>query len=137
MYAEVFVPFGKQFVLHPDQFVLGSTLEYLGLPSDMQGSVEGRSSWGRLGLIIATATGVNPGYRGVVTLELRNIGEVPIQLWPGWGIAQIFFQMVDPPVRNSTMGRYGASVKPTPSTLRPDQDIATLKQMAKSPPSVP
>lgn len=130
MYHETFVPFGEQFVLHPDQFVLGSTLEYFGLPLDIQGSVEGRSSWGRLGLIIATATGINPGYRGVVTLELRNIGEVPLHLWPGWWIAQIVFQSVDPPPDASTAGRYGASVKPAASTLRRDDDIYALERMA-------
>lgn len=130
MYHDVFVPYGSRFILHPDQFVLGSTLEYIGLPGDIHGSVEGRSSWGRLGLIIATATGVNPGYRGVITLELRNIGEVPIHLWPGWGIAQILFQRVDPPVAAQAMGRYGASVKPIPSSLSPDCDIRILERMA-------
>ena len=126
MYEETFVPYGNFFILHPDQFVLGSTLEYLGLPLDLYGSIEGRSSWGRLGLIIATATGINPGYRGVVTLELRNIGEVPIHLWPGWGVAQIFFQNIYPPLKPPPAGRYSGSIKPVPSTLRPDNDISKL-----------
>ena len=131
MYQETFVPFGGQFILHPDQFVLGSTLEYFALPPDIFGLVEGRSSWGRLGLIIATATGVNPGYRGTVTLELRNIGEVPIHLWPGWWIAQIFFNLVDPPVPAPLVGRYGGSVKPVPSTLGPDMDIDILRDIGR------
>lgn len=131
MYQETFVPFGSQFILHPDQFVLGSTLEYFGLPDDVFGSVEGRSSWGRLGLIVATATGINPGYRGVITLELRNIGEVPIHLWPGWWVAQILFQSVEPPTEATSTGRYGGSVKPVPSNLGPDQDMAVLRRIGQ------
>ena len=137
LYQETFVPFGSQFILHPDQFVLGSTLEYFGLPLNLFGSVEGRSSWGRLGLIIATATGVNPGYRGVVTLELRNIGEVPIHLWPGWWVAQISFYRVDPPLTTQPSGRYAGSVRPVPSTLVPDQDISVLREIGSFGRTVP
>lgn len=91
---ETFVPIGDYFILHPRQFVLGETLEWLHLPYYLSAYVIGRSSWGRDGLIIATATGVHPGYSGIITLEISNIGEIPVYLWPGVRIAQLFIQRV-------------------------------------------
>ena len=91
-----YVPLGETFVLHPRQFVLGSTLEYLCFPTHLMGYVEGRSSWGRLGLVIATATVVGPGYAGVLTFEIANLGEVPVQLTPGSRIAQIVVHRIEP-----------------------------------------
>lgn len=84
----------KAFVLHPGEFVLGSTLEYFIFPADLAGRIEGRSSWGRIGLEVhATAGFVDPGYEGSLTFELSNSGKVPIELYPGLRIAQIcFFQ---------------------------------------------
>lgn len=82
---------GQKFIIHPRQLVLGATLEYLSMPRDMAATVEGRSSWGRLGLIIATASSVAPGFKGCITLELVNDGEVPIVLRPGMRIAQLVF----------------------------------------------
>lgn len=81
---------GDFFVLHPRQFVLGSTLEWIHLPSNLAAYVIGRSSWGRDGLVIATATGVHPSYSGVLTLEITNLGEIPVRLYPGLTIAQLF-----------------------------------------------
>lgn len=91
---ETFVRIGDYFVLHPRQFVLGETLEWVHLPHDLSAYVVGRSSWGRDGLIIATALGVHPGYSGILTLEVSNIGEIPVYLWPGVTIAQLFIQQV-------------------------------------------
>src|SRR6266850_3244344 len=71
----------KEFILHPNQLVLGSTLEYIRLPDDIACYVIGRSSWGRLGLVIATASAVAPNFRGCITLELINHGEVPLVLY--------------------------------------------------------
>lgn len=85
-----YVPFGDYFVLHPRSFVLGVTLEWIRLPSNMAGYVTSRSSWGRRGLIIATASGVHPGFCGCLTLELTNVGEAPIALYPGSDICQFF-----------------------------------------------
>ncbi len=85
-----YVPFGKPFVLHPRAFVLAVTLEWIRLPAHFAGEVVGRSSWGRHGLIIATATGVHPGFTGCLTLELTNVGEVPITIKPGTTICQLF-----------------------------------------------
>lgn len=90
-----FVPFGQTFILHPRSFVLGSTLEWIRMPKDFAGYVTSRSSWGRRGLIIATATGVHPGFSGCLTLELFNAGEIPIALYPGMGICQFFIHKAD------------------------------------------
>ena len=93
-----YVPFGEKYLLHPRSFVLGITLEWLRLPKDLSAYVIGKSSWGRRGLIIATATGVHPGFPGCLTLELTNVGEIPIKLQPGIEICQIFFHEVCKPV---------------------------------------
>ena len=90
-----YVPFGEGFILHPKAFVLGVTMEWIRLPSNLAAYVIGRSSWGRHGLIIATATGVHPGFTGCLTLELSNIGEIPIKIKPGTTICQIFIHQVE------------------------------------------
>jgi len=84
-----FIPFKKTFTLHPHSFVLAVTLEYICIPLDYYALVLGRSTWGRLGLNIATATAVGPGFKGCITLELRNLSEVPINLNVGTRICQI------------------------------------------------
>jgi dCTP deaminase len=90
-----FVPFGDRFYLHPRSFVLAVTLEWIRVPKDLSAYVIGKSSWGRRGLIIATATGVHPGFKGCLTLELTNVGELPIAIKPGMMICQLFFHNVD------------------------------------------
>jgi dCTP deaminase len=89
-----YVPFGRDFVLHPRSFVLGTTLEWIRLPRNISGFVVGRSSWGRRGLIIATATGVHPGFTGCLTLEISNVGEIAIAVKPGLAICQLFLHDV-------------------------------------------
>ena len=96
--SRVDIPFGREFVLHPNQFVLGCTLEFIRMPLDLSAYLVSRSSWGRLGLIVATAIGIHPGFRGIITLELRNLGEVPFIIKPGRSIAQVFFHTVQGPV---------------------------------------
>ena len=78
--------------------MLGSTLEYFRFPDNLAGRIEGRSSWGRLGLLVhATAGFVDPGYAGALTLELSNVGRLPIELKPGLRLAQVcFFEMSTP-----------------------------------------
>ena len=95
MTKSYYVPFGDGFVLHPKAFVLGVTLEWIRLPGDRSAYVLGRSSWGRHGLIIATATGVHPGFTGCLTLELSNIGEIPVRIKPGTTICQLFIHKVE------------------------------------------
>lgn len=91
-----YVPYGSSYVLHPGGFVLGVTIEWLRIPHNLAAYVIGKSSWGRRGLIIATATGVHPGFKGCLTLELSNIGEIPIELKPGFSLCQLFFHTVKP-----------------------------------------
>lgn len=79
------------FYLHPNEMALASTLEHFRLPETVGAYVTSRSKWGRRGLIIATATAVNPGFRGTITLELVNHGNVPLVLYPGLSVAQIIF----------------------------------------------
>ena len=86
---KVRIDFQEGFVLHPNHLIIGSTFEYIGLPDNLMAYVIGKSSWGRMGLIIATATKVDPGFKGCITLEIINEGQVPIVLYPGILIAQL------------------------------------------------
>jgi dCTP deaminase len=89
---------GNSFVLHPGEFVLGSTLERIALPDDLVARIEGKSSLGRLGLVVhATAGFCDPGWKGTLTLELANFNSVPIILRPGLPIAQLSFMTLDRP----------------------------------------
>lgn len=92
---DTFVPIGDYFVLHPGQFVLGETLEWVHLPKNLVAFVIGKSTWGRDGLIIATAIGVHPNFSGILTLEISNVGEIPIYLYPGLAVAQLFLASVE------------------------------------------
>lgn len=85
------VPFRQPFLLHPGTLVLAPTFEWIGLPNNLQGVVTARSCWAREGLNIATATFIGPGYRGIITLELANLGQIPIALYPGLRVAQMAF----------------------------------------------
>jgi dCTP deaminase len=90
------VSFGESFYLHPGEFVLASTLEFIRVPADLACRIEGRSSWGRLGLLVhATAGFVDPGYSGSLTFELFNAGQLPIELKPGMNMAQLCFFHLD------------------------------------------
>jgi len=104
-YEEVYVPPGGEFILHPHQFVLASTLEYISLPINYYGLILGRSSWGRLGLTIATATTVQAGFKGCITLELKNVGETPLPLKVGNRISQLCL-VKSPEVGNTDKGYY-------------------------------
>jgi len=86
-----YVRLGATYALHPRNFVLGTTVEWLRLPRGLAAYVIGKSSWGRRGLIIATATVVHPGFAGCLTLELSNVGEIPIKLKAGMKVCQICF----------------------------------------------
>lgn len=82
----------EPFILHPGEFVLGSTFELVTLPNDIAARLEGKSSLGRLGLLTHSTAGfVDPGFSGHVTLELSNVATLPIKLWPGMKIGQLCF----------------------------------------------
>ena len=86
------------FILHPGEFVLGSTYEFVTLPDNIAARLEGKSSLGRLGLLTHSTAGfVDPGFKGHVTLELANVSNLPIKLWPGMKVGQLcFFQLSSP-----------------------------------------
>jgi dCTP deaminase len=88
----------EAFVLHPGEFVLGSTYEFVTLPDNIAARLEGKSSLGRLGLLTHSTAGfVDPGFKGHVTLELANVSSLPIKLWPGMKVGQLcFFQLSSP-----------------------------------------
>jgi dCTP deaminase len=88
----------EPFILHPGEFVLGSTYEFVTLPDDVAARLEGKSSLGRLGLLTHSTAGfVDPGFKGHVTLELSNVATLPIKLWPGMKIGQLcFFKLTSP-----------------------------------------
>ena len=118
---EVVVNNDDAFVLHPGEFALGSTLERVAIPDDLVGRIEGKSSLGRLGLLIHTTAGfVDAGWDGHLTLELSNVANLPITLYPGMKIGQIsFIQMTTPadvPYGAASLGsKYRGQRGPTPS----------------------
>ena len=109
------------FILHPGEFVLGSTLERVRLPDDLVARLDGKSSLGRLGLLIHSTAGfIDPGWDGHVTLELSNVAKLPITIYPGMKIGQIsFMQMTEPaaaPYGSAELGsKYKGQKGPTPS----------------------
>ena len=111
----------EPFILHPGEFVLGSTYEVVSLPDDIAARVEGKSSLGRLGLLThATAGFVDPGFSGHVTLELANVATLPIKLYPGMKIGQFcFFRLSSPADHPYGSAKYGSRYQgqrgPTPS----------------------
>ncbi|MGB8658109.1 MAG: dCTP deaminase [Candidatus Zixiibacteriota bacterium] len=116
------IGYGDPFILHPREFVLGASFEYISLPLDLMAYVVGRSSWGRLGLVIATATLIDPGFKGVITLELANIGKVPLKLYPCLRIAQLVFHKLSSPTEGYT-GEYSISTGPKFSEIYNDKEI--------------
>jgi dCTP deaminase len=111
----------EPFVLHPGEFVLGQTLERIGLPNDTVARLEGKSSLGRLGLLIHSTAGfVDPCWEGNLTLELSNVANLPITIYYGMPIGQLSFMRMDAPVENPYGGtvvgsKYQGQSEPTPS----------------------
>jgi dCTP deaminase len=111
----------EPFVLHPNEFVLGSTLEQVTLPDDLAGRLEGKSSLGRLGLLTHSTAGfIDPGFTGHITLELSNVANLPITLWPGMKIGQLcLFRLSTPAEHAYGTAAYGSRYQgqrgPTPS----------------------
>lgn len=96
------VGWDEPFILHPGEFVLGATLERLSLPDDIVARLEGKSSLGRLGLLIHSTAGfVDPGFTGYVTLELSNVATLPIAIYPGMKVGQFAFFRLDQPAEHA------------------------------------
>lgn len=124
----IHIPVGDAFFLHPRQFALGATLEYCRLPSDLAADVIGRSRWARVGLVIAMATFVRPGYAGCLTLELQNLGDVPLKLSPGLPIAQLIIYE-GMPIAEPTPSQFQCSIGPEFPKLVSEQDRVILKRL--------
>ena len=113
------------FVLHPHQFVLAMTYEWIALPNHIGARIEGRSSWGRLGVIIHSTAGyVDPGFRGNLTLEISNISNIPVLLYPGIRIGQLAFEEISSPAEvpytAKKTAKYAGATEPLPSQIFKD-----------------
>lgn len=110
----------KHFMLHPGEFVLGVTKEFIELPDDIAARIDGRSSLGRMGIIVhSTAGRVDPGFTGKLTLELSNIGKLPVRLFPGMKFCSLVFEETSSPVERSyrKVGKYGGFSSPVESKI--------------------
>jgi dCTP deaminase len=122
------------FILHPGEFVLGSTFERVGLPNDLVARLEGKSSLGRLGLLIHSTAGyVDPGWEGNLTLELSNVANLPITLYDGMKIGQISFQRLSSPAEvaygeGSIGSKYRGQRDPTASLYHRDFERGRIKR---------
>ena len=124
---EIHVSHNEFFVMHPGEFVLATTIERIEIPDDLVGHIDGRSSLGRLGLIIhGTASIFDPGFRGKATLELSNIGRMPIALYPGMRICAFTFETLSTPAEvpyyKKPKGKYTNQDGAVPSKVT-DEDI--------------
>ena len=112
----------KEFIIPPNSFILATTKEYIELPKDMSGFVEGRSSVGRMGLFIQNASVVGPGFKGKLTLELYNANILPIRLTTGKRICQLILFKMDQKVEKPYRGKYQGQKKTTPTKAFLDKD---------------
>ncbi|MBM3231711.1 dCTP deaminase [Candidatus Peregrinibacteria bacterium] len=130
------VPDGEAFIVQPGEFVLGVTQEKISLPDDLVARVEGRSSLGRLGIIVHSTAGfVDPGFSGTITLEISNLNRLPVALYPGMRICQIAFeQMSSPaetPYNRKPFSKYQGQIMPEESRLSIDPEFARRMGDAK------
>lgn len=121
------VPEGEPLILQPGDFVLGSTMEWIGMPLDLKGHIQGRSSLARLGITTSCMAGlIDPGSFGVITLQLSNLGLIPVALYPGMRICQISFELMTTPVERpygeAHNSKYQGSTGPTASKITQDPD---------------
>ena len=120
----------EPFILHPGEFVLGQTLERVRLPDDLVARLEGKSSLGRLGLLIHSTAGfVDAGFEGNLTLELSNVANLPITIYQGMPIGQISFMRMDRPVEHAygaseAGSKYQGQAEPTPSRFYKNLETA-------------
>ena len=122
----------EPYVLHPGEFALANTLEFIRLPADLAVRLEGRSSWGRVGLQIHSTAGfVDPGFAGTITFELSNIGKVPIPLYPGLRIGQLSFYPSEEsviPYRSKRLTKYAGKITPMGSAFFQDPEYRYIRR---------
>ena len=129
-HEEHYVRYGQPFVLHPRELILGSTLEYMSFPLGLTAHAGGRSSWGRLGVSIATRPAITPGYKGTLTLELINLGNIPVILYPCVRIIQLSIYEVGKGERREVT-KYDLSTGPEHSKIHEDEDIPIIKPLRR------
>jgi dCTP deaminase len=112
----------EKITLQPGDFVLGATLEDVGIPLDLVGRLEGRSGLGRQGLAVhITASRIDPGFSGKITLEIKNLGEEPITLKPGMYICSLMFEQLSSPTGQGYRGKYAGQTGPVGSRLEDEK----------------
>jgi dCTP deaminase len=125
----------EPFILHPGEFALASTLEYVKVPLDLAARLEGRSTWGRLGLQIhATAGFVDPGFRGALTFELSNVSNIPLPLYPGVRISQICFFLSTTthlPYGKKRFTKYSGKTTTASSAFFKDPEYSRIREAIK------
>lgn len=125
----------EPFILHPGEFALASTLEYVKVPLDLAARLEGRSTWGRLGLQIhATAGFVDPGFRGALTFELSNVSNIPLPLYPGVRISQICFFLSSTthlPYSKKRFTKYSGKTTTASSAFFKDPEYSRIREAQK------
>lgn len=126
----IIVKNGEPFIVQPGEFVLGVTREKITVPNDLVVRVEGRSSLGRLGIIVHSTAGfVDPGFSGTITLEISNLNRLPVALYPGMRICQLAFEMMTSPAEtpyNAKPGsKYQGQILPEESRLAKDKEFLT------------
>ncbi|HET9956527.1 MAG TPA: dCTP deaminase [Polyangiaceae bacterium] len=136
------VPEGEAFLLDPGDFVLGATLETIRVPDDLVARVEGRSSLGRLAIVVhATAGFIDPGFEGQVTLELSNLGRCPVKLYPGMRVSQIVFHELTSPAERpygqSRGSKYQGQRGPVASRMEGDRRLTPSHLPRPTPSSIP
>lgn len=124
--TEIKVAEGEAFTLHPGEFILAITKEYIEMPDDLTGRLEGRSSIGRLGVVIhSTAANIECGFRGNITLELANMGRIPVMLYPGMRICSLSFDELTSPAEipyyKKKSAKYVGQKKPESSKIGQEQ----------------
>jgi dCTP deaminase len=122
------IPDGEAFIVQPGEFVLGVTQEVVGLPDDLVARVEGRSSLGRLGIIVHSTAGfIDPGFQGTITLEISNLNRMPVALYPGMRVCQLAFErMTSPaetPYHKKEGSKYQGQILPEESRLSVDREF--------------
>ena len=121
----VTVPNDEPFIIHPQELVLAATIEEMTLPNDILGRLEGRSSLGRVGIIVhGTAPLFYPGFSGRSVMELGNIGPMPVALYPGMRICSFTFEMLSSPTSRPYRGKYMGQMGPLSSRLQRDEDVS-------------
>ena len=120
--SEIRVKNGEAFTLHPGEFILAMTTERIAMPDDIAGRLEGRSSIGRLGVVVhSTAATIDAGFRGNITLELANMGKIPVMLYPGMRICSISFEELssaaDVPYYKKKSAKYAGQKSPETSRI--------------------